>query len=307
MPGIWKDSVALGLGKSHPIPSELWLMFCRSFECLAATSSDSLTRRPGKQSFTSALIWALCSLSQQPRFDTVELVNKIRDEAPDFPRHQKPRMIERNDTSSKGRHIMLTPLSRGDSHEIAPPKAIRPSVSANQESLTLKFIFDTRPTPEQIEKLGENLNSIMMNSHFDVSRIAWGGLHRYILAHAASQFLNLRSRRRLRSSPSITPSGSPDPSADPLASWPMDASSTTHEELPLSQEMLRDAYQLGKKYESARLGIVYHFRMLFVCVWVSIALLGTFLPFKGRGPIFLSSVAIASWCAFLTLKESVYL
>lgn len=250
-------------------------------------------------------MWALLQLSKEHgRFDTVELVNKIRHEAPDFPRHQVPLLIERNDTSSTWRHIMLTPFSGGESSNVTPSKAIRSLASANQESLCLKFIFETRPTPEQIEKLGKDLNIIMVNNHFHVSRIAWGGLHKYIFAQAASKFLTLR--KRPKSSPSITPSESPDPSADPMASWPMHTSGTTHEELPFSQEMLRDAYHLGQKYESARLGIAYHLRMLLICVWVSIAFLGTSLPFKGRGLIFLSSIAIASWCTFLTLKESVY-
>ncbi|KAL9119201.1 MAG: hypothetical protein Q9187_004246 [Circinaria calcarea] len=189
---------------------------------------------------------------------------------------------------------------KGESPNVTPSKAIRSLASANQESLSLKFIFETRPTPNQIEKLGKDLNIIMMNNHFHVSRIAWGGLHRYIFAQAASKFLTIGLRRRQKSSPSVTPSESPDPSADPMESWPMHTSGTTHE------EMLRDAYHLGQKYESARLGIAYHLRMLLICVWVSIAFLGTSLPFKGRGLIFLSSIAIASWCTFLTLKESVY-
>ena len=300
--------MVLELGKPRPSLSKLWLIVRRSFECLAATSSGSLTRRPGKASFTSALIWSLLSLSKEHgRFDTVELVNKIRHKAPDFPRHQVPLLIERNDASSTWRHIMLTPFSRGESDDITATKAIRSLSSANQESLSLKFIFETRPTPEQIEKLGKDLNIIMMNNHFHVSRIAWGGLHRYIFAQAASKFLTIGLRRRQKSSPSITPSESPDPSADPMASWSTQPSSPTHEEHSFPQEMLRDAYHLGQKYESARLGIMYHLRMLLICVWVSIALLGSSLPFKGRGLVFVSSIAIASWCAFLTLKESVYL
>ena len=70
-----------------------------------------LTPRPGKDSFTRALIYALKALvekRQDGRFTTVELLNKIK-EAPDFPKDQNPMLSDREKKGSAGR-IMLHPL-----------------------------------------------------------------------------------------------------------------------------------------------------------------------------------------------------
>ena len=84
----------------------------RSFEHLAATEGIGCTERPGKQSFTRALIYALESLvNERPdgRFTTVELLDKIKYDAPDFPRHQDPMLINRHPNQYEG-CIILHPL-----------------------------------------------------------------------------------------------------------------------------------------------------------------------------------------------------
>src|SRR5438034_4531070 len=49
----------------------------RCFEFLAACTADKKTRKPGPDSFTSALIWALKELVEKPFFSSTELQHMI--------------------------------------------------------------------------------------------------------------------------------------------------------------------------------------------------------------------------------------
>ena len=236
------------------------------------------------------------------------LVNKIKHEAPDFPKDQEPLLIERNDATNRGPHIVLAQIAKEGSQEIATAESLDPFASANQELLSLKFIFETHPTPEMINKLGKILNTVMENNEIRVTRIAWGGLQKSFFAQAATKFKNLSSRHLgLRKRPKLsvisTDSESPEPSAELINPY----SAHSNEDMPASAEMVRDAYQLGKAYqrEAARFGIMHHLWMAMVCTWASIGFLSMSLPIKGRGMVFLGSLGVASWCVFMTMKESI--
>lgn len=49
----------------------------RIFQCLGACESDQRTRSSGKQSFTTAMIWALEELAEESSFPVTKLVKKI--------------------------------------------------------------------------------------------------------------------------------------------------------------------------------------------------------------------------------------
>ncbi|KAF4624049.1 hypothetical protein G7Y89_g14124 [Cudoniella acicularis] len=81
----------------------------RSFEYIAACGSTDETNFPGPESFTSAMIWALEDLvKSQKRFTTLELQNKIMNEAPSFPRKQSVLVMERDDPCDQ--RLVLAPL-----------------------------------------------------------------------------------------------------------------------------------------------------------------------------------------------------
>ena len=236
------------------------------------------------------------------------LVNEIKHNAPFFPKDQDPLLIERNDAPDCGPHIVLAPIAKEGSREVVTAESIDPYAFANQEILSLKFIFETHPTPEMVGRLGKAVNKIMENNEFKVTRIAWGGIQKSFFAQAATKFKNLSSKRlniRKRPNLSVTSvdSESPEPSADLIN--PYSAHST--EAMPVPEEMLRDAYRLGREYqrESARLGIIHHLGMVIVCTWALIGFLAMSLPIKSRSLIFLGSLGVATWCIFMAMKESI--
>lgn len=173
----------------------------RQFEFLAATSAGSTTRGPGKNSFTSGLIWALKKLAKSPvRFTTSQLTKKIK-ECPDFPKRQVPSLIERNAASVE--RIVLAPLSK---YEEIQEKVGEDSenVSQNRELLDLKFILDKCPSKKEIRELAKGVNMMIQTKDFVVHRVIWGGLtpwparvdvHHPIVQEAAKRFKQGLGRR----------------------------------------------------------------------------------------------------------------
>ena len=251
------------------------------------------------------MIWALELLAKESgRFTTLTLINTIKHRAPDFPRHQEPQLLERNDYPLPGRYISLAPIrNEGSSAEIVGDIGASSLPSTEQAVLTLKFIFETRPSADQIEKLGKDLNMIMVQDHFAVSRIAWGGLNRHVFGQVIQRLKNLGSRKRTKQPISAAISAISESSESPesvINSW--HPSQSPQDQLPVSDEMLRDAYHLGQMYESTRLRIASQSQMLLVGTW---ATLGLFTA-RSRGLILLTSLGVALWCIFLTLREGVY-
>ena len=87
----------------------------RLFEVLAAASAQKTTRRPGRESFTSALIYALNRLVRQKDepFTIDELLRIIKDQAPHFPKEQEPCLVERSYRLRKTNRIILYPIRQG--------------------------------------------------------------------------------------------------------------------------------------------------------------------------------------------------
>lgn len=147
------------------------LIQSRSFEFLGACSSGNLTRSPGKESFTTALIWALKKLvKEQTRFTLSELSCMVR-QAPDFPKDQVPVQFDRDNRSIE--RIVLAPLDTTSDTKNSVPKS---SDDRPQGLLSLNFIFEKPPSIETVKKFGKGLNRVMYNQKMPVDRIVWGGL-----------------------------------------------------------------------------------------------------------------------------------
>ena len=152
-------------------------MRLRSFEYLAATGANEYTRVPGEDSFTRALIYALKVLAEErtdARFTTLELRDKIKD-APKFPKEQNPTLCNRNDKQRSAGRIMLHPLPREGSSDLASRKKGANLKSFNRYALTLHFDFIDKPSSEYVAMLGRELNDCFQRN-VGVSQVRWDGL-----------------------------------------------------------------------------------------------------------------------------------
>ena len=148
----------------------------QSFEYLAATGADDITASPGETSFTSALIWALKELAKDKsaRFTTVHLLEKIQ-QAPRFPDDQKPVLSKRRENPGNER-IILHPLKLGSPISSLNPNGTVVRSTPQQDVVTLKFVFESRPSVEDIRNLGSDLNHVVRSHQLHVNRIMWGGI-----------------------------------------------------------------------------------------------------------------------------------
>ena len=191
----------------------------RIFEFLAATSAGSVTRSPGKNSFTSALIWALRQFAKGgEKFTTSELTNRIK-EAPYFPKEQVPVLCERNAASSL--RLVLAPLPEGKSQVEQQQHSPTPMSACNQEDrevLTLKLVLEKLPDKTDIARLAKVVKQLIAGQHMLVHRVLWGGIHSqteshpnldYIVRQAAKRFLEPVTRRRSSADRSPSPVSSP--------------------------------------------------------------------------------------------------
>lgn len=154
----------------------------QAFEYLAATGAEDTTPRPGPTSFTSGLIWALREYAREGgRFTTGHLSEKIMS-APNFPQGQHPVLSRRQENGASER-IVLHPLSARDGTGTSnPPSAglhgngTMRKDTPGQDVVTLKFIFETRPSVQDIRNLGSDLNHVVHKHQLHVNRIMWGGI-----------------------------------------------------------------------------------------------------------------------------------
>ena len=147
----------------------------RKFETLAATKAMISNPAPGRNSFTSALIWALEDPAEsQPCFTTSELLKAIMDKAPHLPKNQTPVLSDRVYYNS-AESIMLSPLSTPKS--IQEPRVYLDPNPRQQHTVTWHFDFDDRPSLPVIEELGNKLNNILFTSgRLPIDRLRWGGM-----------------------------------------------------------------------------------------------------------------------------------
>lgn len=147
----------------------------RSFEFLAACGSNEVTAMPGDTSFTSALIWSLKLLAKKPSFTTHQLLRKINEDAPGFPRHQHALIMERGeDETSCVRKLVLAPLPKPGEKDQRnfPPENQKPK-DLIKHYLDLRFFYDKPPTKNEVLFLSESLKNMIANEKITVRHIGW--------------------------------------------------------------------------------------------------------------------------------------
>ena len=188
---------------------------------------------------------------------------------------------------------MLEPIPRpGDP---ASSKTRRTTESTTQELLTLQFMFKARPSPEEVERLGLELNGIMAKHPFGVNRIMWGGLKSWpnsVIVEAASKFKALGSKRQLRNAFSSNGPEVEDfrddltPSLNPVF---------------VSKQDVRDAFRSELSHELMHKTVSYHSRMLVFALWASVLSLSRLFPDKSlsfrvtQGLIMVLTLCTAIW------------
>lgn len=173
-----------------------------SFEFLGACSRDQLTPGPGKQSFTRALIWALCQLKDSPGFDSAELKEKIisAPHADDEPR--TPVLFPRDYPNFD--HVWISPKAP-KTDEMASDNSASPRYREDQptEFLDLRFRFSKRQTEQQVQRLADAFSQFAGDQGSNL------GIRRVELMDYASKFrdvaLSITSRKRLEIDYSATP------------------------------------------------------------------------------------------------------
>ena len=153
------------------------------FEFLGATTSNGLTKLPGKESFSRALIWALNQLAdEKDGFTTSRLYSKIID-APDFPRdEQTPTLSERRGHYLK--RLILAPLDPNDDL----PSNVSSVEEQDQEdsfrySLTLQLLFPKLLSNTEVEIMCKGLKELIRTEKLKAKQIIWRGLHRKGASH----------------------------------------------------------------------------------------------------------------------------
>ena len=171
---------------------------CRLFEYLAATKDHGTTALPGPTSFTSALIFALGALKREKpegRFTTTDLLRKIREEAPNFPKDQRPAMSEREHRNTSPGRIMLGPLRQEQqgNQAVDQDSTLR---EATKHTVTLRFDFGEKPSEDHLRTLGRAFNDIFERHTVGVLRVRWGGMRVAPFLRAATVFQRRLHRRR---------------------------------------------------------------------------------------------------------------
>lgn len=135
-------------------------------------------------------------------------MNKIKEEAPNFPEDQEPILSDRDKNISAGR-IMLHPLGN------APPSR-EPSLcpDAAGRTVTLVLDFDDKPALEDIEKLGQQMNQIFEDYTLGVNRVRWASMNRNASAHSVRKIRDIVNRKRRAGERGLPNSGLTQPEMD---------------------------------------------------------------------------------------------
>ncbi|KAF7506306.1 hypothetical protein GJ744_011879 [Endocarpon pusillum] len=158
---------------------------------LIAPLLGELTNVPGKSSFTSALCYALKKLrKEKKRFTTVDLGREIKGHQ-HFPEEQELVLTDRDDNSDVGR-IELHALLKHDGMGSVGAEDLQIS-AYDCRVVTLHFDFGSQPLKQNIQKLGERLNSGRLDQ-LGIERIRWGGVKKTWFGRSVDAFRNLRMR-----------------------------------------------------------------------------------------------------------------
>ena len=173
-------------------------------------------------------------MEEQGRFTTVELRNKIKNDAPKFPKDQNPVLSSRKKNGSNSGRIMLHPLEKAQRiQENGSALSLGEDTELDifkRQTVTLHFDFCDKPSHAVVKAFGQQLNQLFETDNLGVNRVRWGGmkqsaagrafgilqrsLHRHRRAsmeqpHAASDAGGSQSGSNGDDSTFLTPSPSP--------------------------------------------------------------------------------------------------
>ena len=174
-----------------------WPADDRAYEYLGATSSGRKTPKPGPDSFTSALIYALEHFAKEARpFTTTALHRKIWKDAPNFPRSQRP-TLNKNSKHGHAECIILRPLESKENRLEPSAKSIefQPPLAHDQETLTLKLIFNKQISTNDLRVIGKSLNNTVTEHHLQVNHIQYGGVSVSSVMKAMNAFKSIKLRK----------------------------------------------------------------------------------------------------------------
>ena len=241
--GIWRDSKF----------QDAELNEHRLFEFLAACGPIGSTKPPGQDSFTSALIYALEKLveeRQDGRFTTIDLLQVIQYEAPDFPKEDQTVMISDRQKNTSGGCIVLHPLQ--EEGPIAP-SAPEEGYPAKRHTVTLHFDFREKPAKANIKEIGNEFNKLFESHRLGLNRIRWGGMQnrQTIVARAARRWLLYHKKRERSVSIGNISEGrlSPNPPLTPVSNAQYADRSPRNSNSPSSQ--VQEIFIIGSSAESS--------------------------------------------------------
>ena len=151
------------------------------FEFLGATLHNKVARGPGPWSFTTALIWALKQLAQEPDGFTISQLTAGIKKAPNFREiEQEPTWSPRGSNPSPFR-LTIAPLRNAPS-EVQPFSHVNQSWDATPADdqkkayLQLELAFSKAPTRFQIMALAKGLKDIVHLHEVPIEQARWKGL-----------------------------------------------------------------------------------------------------------------------------------
>lgn len=144
------------------------------------------------------MIWALENLVEEKPggcFTTVDLLKKIKEDAPYFPEKQTPVLSDRLHKYGSVGHIMLRPLEGEGSSASTPHRGANKPDPARQ-TVTFRFDFDEKPSVPHIQTFGHALNKLFEQNTLGVNGIRWGGMQP-TATNTAIRFINRLRRASL--------------------------------------------------------------------------------------------------------------
>lgn len=163
----------------------------------------------------------------------VELLRRIKNHAPHFPKDQDPQLFDRDHigaTYAAGR-IMLHPLQTEGSRDKACPKEDLELDRAKRQTITLHFDFDYKPELAHVETLGKELNFIFEHNMLNVNRVRWGGLKPSMVVQALQTWIGHRDTNLKRRHPTLATDYSDDCTPEPPTP------SSTSQQSPRAQDI----------------------------------------------------------------------
>ena len=141
-------------------------------------ASVKTTKGPGKDSFTSALIYALEKLSKDPDGFTTQLLYSTIRSAPNFPKKQTP-VLEERPGSYSPRKLQLAPLPQaGDAPPPMTPIDTEEDKNNAKFGLYLQLTFDRLPARSEMVEMCKGMKAMVQDKQLHATQINWKGMHR---------------------------------------------------------------------------------------------------------------------------------